>query len=233
MKRKPINIMAALINALNSYQKDQSYSINQIHEETDLHWNTVHDYIKLINLVKLYAPDLNIDNETNEVIINKQSPYFRKLEKQEQLILHLFLSKAFNEESALKKEKIHLKNGSKLNKDALSREFIEFTPNYALYLTRKGKFKAHGILSSVYNNMIDFIDNKTTPKEKSNNSWVLNFYEDDRSSSLKTKKEYKKCVSEQKKAKNQSEKSDYITVFEELQRSQRRSSIDISTENIA
>lgn len=233
MKRKPINIMAALINALNSYQKDQSYSINQIHEETNLHWNTVHDYIKLINLVKYYAPDLNIDNETNEVIINKQSPYFRNLEKQEQLILHLFLSKAFNKKSALKKEKIHLKNSSKLNKDVLSRKFIEFTSDGALYLTLNGKFKAHGVLSSVYENMVDFIDNKTNPKEKSNNSWVLNFYEDDHSSYLKKKKKYQKCVSERKKEKSLSEKSNYITVFEELKGSTRRSSIDISTENIA
>jgi hypothetical protein len=233
MKRKPINIMAALINALNSYPMDQSYSINQIHEDTDLHWNTVHDYIKLINLVKYYAPDLNVDNDTNEVIINKHSPYFRKLEKQEQLILHLFLSKAFNKESALKKEKIHLKNGSKLNKETLSREFIQFTSNGDLYLTLKGKFKAHGVLSSVYENMVDFIENKTNPKEKSNNLWLLNFYEDGQSSPLKTKKEYKKCVSEQKKEKKQSENSEYITLFEELKRSQRRSSIDVSTENIA
>ena len=49
----------------------------------------------------------------------------------EKLILYLFKSKAFNEESAI----------------VINKEFITKTSNNRLYLTLKGKFAAHGILA--------------------------------------------------------------------------------------
>ena len=109
MKRKPIQIMAGLINALNSFPNDKEYSINKIHDETNYHWNTVNDYIKLIILVKKFAPELKIMKETNEIVIIKQSPYFKTLNEMEQFVLYLFISRAFDKQSVIDKKKYYIK----------------------------------------------------------------------------------------------------------------------------
>jgi len=177
MKRKPIQITAGLINAISSFNKGQKYSINEVHELTGYHWNTVKDYVKLIILIEKFAPKLKIDEKSNEIIIAKQSPYFKNFSVLEQLILYLFICKAFNKEYAIKKNKILLNDQSTLNINDGFKEFIKNTSNGALYLTLKGKFKAQGILASIYSDMGDFIEDKLNISlEKPLNVWLLNFY---------------------------------------------------------
>ncbi|MBD3213337.1 MAG: hypothetical protein GF311_12075 [Candidatus Lokiarchaeota archaeon] len=229
MKRKPIQIMAGLINALNPLSKNQNYSINQIHEETNYHWNTVNDYIKLINLVKKFAPDLKIDDKTNEIKIKKQSPYFKNLKKLEQLILYLFISKAFNEESSINKNEIKLNYDSNLDLNEEAKEFIKQSNEGEIYLTLKGKFKAQGIFSSLYKKMIDFIENKSNLKENSNRIWLLNFYEDKESPYLKKKKRFLKTTSRQ----NSEEDEEKISEYKKMLDLSEKALNNISTENIA
>jgi len=186
MKRKPIHILAGLINAMNSLDKDHKYSINEIHEKTNYHWTTVNDYVKLIILAKKFAPDLKIVEKSN-VIISKQSPYFKRFNLLEQLILFLFISKAFNEASAIKKYKIIFSDGSKLDPNREFKDFIAETSNGAFYLTLKGKFKAQGILASVYSDMGDYIEDiSKIPSRKSSKVWLLNFYEKEQLSVKRT-----------------------------------------------
>ena len=178
MKRKPIDIMAGLINALNSYSNEnQKYSINKIHDDTTYHWNTVKDYIKLIVLIKQFAPDLGITND-NEIRIIKHSPYFKTLEETEQLVLYLFISNAFDDQSAIDKKRIVFRNGFNMQ---YSQEFISQTAENGLYLTLKGKFLAQGILASIYKDMVDFIQDKldVSLKKRSEN-WPEIFYGDGR-----------------------------------------------------
>ncbi len=208
MKRKPIHILAGLINAMNSLDKDHKYSINEIHEKTEYHWTTVSDYVKLIILAKKFAPDLKIDEKSKGIIITNQSPYFKKFNLLEQLILYLFISKAFNEESAIKKNKIIFSDGSKLNP---SEEFITETSNRTFYLTLKGKFKAQGILASIYSEMGDYIENNSKIHSKKSKVWLLNFYENE-TSSLKNKMR-SKIESEQKVEQKSNELDEYQSLF--------------------
>ncbi|KKN67837.1 hypothetical protein LCGC14_0457170 [marine sediment metagenome] len=182
MKRKPIHILAGLINAMNSLDKDHEYSINEIHEKTNYHWNTVSDYIKLIILTKEFSPNFEIDEKSNGIIITKESPYFKNFNIFEQFLLYLFKSKAFNEESAINKNKIVLSDRSELNPNEEFKAFIKYTSNNGLYLTLKGKFRAQGILASIYSDMCDYIENKPKiPLKKLSKVWLLNFYENNQS----------------------------------------------------
>ena len=160
MKRKPIQIMAGLINALNSFSNNKEYSINKIHDETNYHWNTVNDYIKLIILIKKFAPELKIMKETNEIVIIKESPYFKTLNEMEQLVLYLFISRAFDKQSVIDKKKIILNNGFNPQISKEFKELINSTSDDGYYLSLKGKFRAQGILASIYKKMVDFIENK-------------------------------------------------------------------------
>lgn len=200
MKRKPIQIMAGLINALNSFPNDKEYSINKIHDETNYHWNTVNDYIKLIILIKKFAPELKIMKETNEIVIIKQSPYFKTLNEMEQLVLYLFISRAFDKQSVIDKKKIILNNGFNLQISEEFKELINCTSDDGYYLSLKGKFHAQGILASIYKNMVDFIENKIDiSSEKISENWLLNFYGDDKNSYLEKIKNLKvKNIQERK-----------------------------------
>ena len=232
MKRKPIQITAGLINAMNSYNKDHKYSINEVHELTGYHWNTVKDYVKLIILIEKFAPKLKIDEKSNEIIIAKQSPYLKNFSILEQLILYLFICKAFNEESAINKHKILLSDKSTLNINDEFKEFIKDTSNGALYLSLKGKFKAQGILASIYSDMGDFIEDKLKISlEKPSKVWLLNFYNKMRYSHKENKMKFKKIRSEQKEEIKENELDDYY--FLTTSSSNAISSHKISTESIA
>src|SRR6056297_3548075 len=100
MKRKPIDIISNLINGLNSLKKNSDCSINEIHEKTGFHYNTVKDYVKILTLVQCFAPKIHLDLEKNQLSVSKYSPYIKTLGKLEQLCLMLFANKAFNKEAA-------------------------------------------------------------------------------------------------------------------------------------
>ena len=231
MKRKPIHILAGLINAINSLDKDHKYSINEIHEKTDYHWTTVSDYVKLIILAKKFAPDLKIDEKSKGIIITKQSPYFKNFNILEQLLLYLFKSKAFNEESAINKNKIVFNDRSELNPNEEFKEFIKKTSNNALYLTLKGKFRAQGILASIYSDMCDYIENKSKiPLKKSSKVWLLNFYEN-KQSLMENKITPKKIRFEQKVELKENEVDDYESVLASYAKT--TLTHNVSTESIA
>lgn len=238
MRRKPIQIMAGLINALNSYSKDEEYSINKIHEDTNYHWNTVNDYVKLILLVKNFAPDLKLRNETNDMVITKHSPYFKNLDEMEQLIVYLFNSKAFDEQSAIEKEKLmftNRSNPSNLRIPHPFNEFIRCTHEKRCHLTLKGKFRAQGILASIYKTMIDFIEKETDiTRENASEHWLKTFYDDDEKEShlvnTRIPKENGDKQDMKSEEKDELAKEDMLT---DLMRHAGRGSFNISTEHIA
>lgn len=234
MKRKPIEIMAGLINALNSFSTNEEYSINKIHEETNYHWNTVNDYIKLIMLVKNFAPDLKFNKETNELNIINQSPFFKQLKGMQQLVLYLFISKAFNEGSAIQKEHIRYSDGSVPEISQKFEEYIHLTDNKRYYLSLKGKFRAQGILASIYGKMSDFIEkeqeNSAEPKA---NRWLVNFYGSEKQTYLekiKKAKEEKVTQMRQKDETNKSERNIPLEIYKPISS---KSTWCMSTENLA
>ncbi len=161
MKRKPINIVADIVNSLNGYQKELKFNINAMKERTNLHWNTSKEYLNLIYFIQNFAPEINkVNSEKNEFTISQYSKYFNHFELEEQIIVHLFLEKAFDKKTSINVVPIiEIQNDiNQLGKSEFIRIF-KINNNYNGYLNLKGRFKAQGIISRINKKMADFIEN--------------------------------------------------------------------------
>ncbi|MGV9172513.1 MAG: hypothetical protein ACOC44_12730 [Promethearchaeia archaeon] len=78
--------------------------------------------------------------------------------------------------TTLTRKQIRFIDDSHPSIDEKYKEFININSVDALYLTLKGKYRAQGILASIYGEMIDFIEGKSTLKKESTHPWLLNFY---------------------------------------------------------
>ncbi|MHA1857474.1 MAG: hypothetical protein ACTSXY_12655 [Promethearchaeota archaeon] len=168
MKRKPIDIIVGLLNILNSFQTNREYNINEIKQKTGFHWQTISDYVLLIQLIQEFGTKIKINPKTNKIRIISPSNYFRFLTLEEQIITFLFIEKAFNESNSISEDillNFFRQNQIKTIKDS---PFIKTTFNNTIirknntgfYLTRRGNFKAQGILASINRKMVEFIDKK-------------------------------------------------------------------------
>lgn len=172
MKRKPIEIVADVINSLNGLQMNQQYSINELKSRSNIHWETASNYLQLIQFIQDYAPKIEMDPETKNFQICAYSNVTQNLPLEEQLILYLFLNKAFSNESMISERELW----ENLPPDQLRTienskylEMAKFNNENIFMLTRKGKFKAQSILANINRSMAYSIDNcgkKLIPKSE-------------------------------------------------------------------
>ncbi len=168
MKRKPIDITTGLLNILNSFQPNREYNINEIKQKTGFHWQTISDYILLIQLIQEFGTKIKINPKTNKIRTISSSNYIKFLNIEEQIIIFLFIEKAFDESNSISEDMLlNLFPQNKI-KTINSSPFIKTTLINTLnrkyktrfYLTRRGNFKAQGILASINRKMAEFIDKK-------------------------------------------------------------------------
>lgn len=168
MKRKPIDITTGLLNIFNSFQTNRDYNINEIRKKTGFHWQTISDYILLIQLIQEFGTKIKINPITKKIRIMSSSNHMKFLTLEEQIITFLFIEKAFDEPNSISEDillnlfpqnEIKTINASPYIKttliNTLNRKF-----NTRFYLTRRGNFKAQGILASINRKMAEFIDKK-------------------------------------------------------------------------
>ncbi len=182
MKRKPIDITAGLLNILNSFQPNREYNINEIKQKTGFHWQTISDYILLIQLIQEFGTKIKINPKTNKIRTISSSNYIKFLNIEEQIITFLFIEKAFDEANSIS-EDILLKffPQNEIKKIKVS-PFIKKTlintlnrkHNTIFYLTRRGNFKAQGILASINRKMAEFIDKKADVEDISQSKVDIN-----------------------------------------------------------
>ena len=162
MKRKPIDIVTDIINSLNGYQEEKKFNINSMKERSNLHWNTSKDYLYLIYFIQKFAPELDIINSNkNEFKIRKYSKLFTQFSLEEQIIIHLFLEKAFDLDTSININSMIESQFdiNELDDSKFIRIFKSGKNHSKIYLSLKGRFKAQGILSRINEKMADFIEN--------------------------------------------------------------------------
>jgi hypothetical protein len=161
MKRKPIEIVGTLLNGLNSLNKNGKYSINEIHEKTGFHYNTVKEYMKLINLIQCFSPRIEMNLNSNKISIKEYAPFTTTFNDTQQLELMLFVNRALSEESAKNIKELEIT--PRIIKE--SNQFMEIIYDnndhpVSAYLTTRGKFKAQGLLVFINQKIGEIIDNK-------------------------------------------------------------------------
>ncbi|MHA1583650.1 MAG: hypothetical protein ACTSWL_00215 [Promethearchaeota archaeon] len=167
MKRKPIDIVADIINSLNGYQNGEKFNINSLKERSNIHWTTTQDYLNLIYFIQKFAPEIEITNQNKRFQIQRQSKYFGQFQFEEQVIIYLFLEKAFDPRSQIylntlfeSKTQNHLGKEMKVLENS---KFIRISKNEEgksnIYLSMKGRFKAQGLISRINEEMANFIEN--------------------------------------------------------------------------
>lgn len=162
MKRKPIDILASIINSLNGYKKEKIIHINSLREKSNIHWTTSKEYLYLIYFIQRFAPQIEIDSDSNNYKITNHSRYFGSFKIEEQIIIHLFLEKAFNAKSGLSLNDIlnSKEPYGNLSESKYIRLIKDSNEKVTIYLSTKGKYKAQGILSRINEKMSYFIENR-------------------------------------------------------------------------
>ncbi|RLI63700.1 MAG: hypothetical protein DRO88_09200 [Promethearchaeia archaeon] len=182
MKRKPIEILADVINSLNGLQMNQQYSINELKSRSNIHWETALNYLQLIQFVQDYAPKIELDPETKNFKIYTYSHIMKSFLFEEQMILILFLKKAFSNEKRINERELwntlpQDKMQSIINSQYI--ETIERNGKKFFILTRKGKFKAQSILAKINRSMAYSIDNYGKKLIKTSENFVLKPFRQD------------------------------------------------------
>jgi hypothetical protein len=185
MKRKPIDITTGLLNILNSFQTNREYSINEIKQKTGFHWQTISDYTLLIQLIQEFGTKIKINPKTKKIRITSSSNYINFLTFEEQIISFLFIEKAFDESNSISEDILLNLFPQNEIKTIETTPFIKASminilnrKNITRYhLTRRGNFKAQGIIASINRKMAEFIDKKADVEFISQSNVVINPYQ--------------------------------------------------------
>ena len=166
------------MNAFNSFKTNEEYSINKIKEKTGLHWETIHDYIVLTKLFDEFCPQIEFNPKTKKVKIIQPSKSLLKRNFEDQMIVYLFTERNFDEKSSCEIQKLKINPSKEDIKKLKASKYFEFALNKpeSIYLTKSGKFKAQGILSSLHGEMSEFLDKKADIEgEGTTNEIILPF----------------------------------------------------------
>ncbi len=100
MKKDPFDIIISIIYSLNLLEENREYNINELKSITvlDRHWLTIQKYLKIIEKIQKYCPNIEFDD--SKLIINDSKIYKRFSEK-EKFIIYLFNQGALNSENAV------------------------------------------------------------------------------------------------------------------------------------
>ncbi len=185
MKRKPIDITAGLLNILNSFQTNREYNINEIKQKTGFHWQTISDYTLLIQLIQEFGTKIKINPITKKIRIISSSNYINFLTFEEQIISFLFIEKAFDESNSISENILLNLFPQNEIKTIETSPFIKVSIKNILnrknitryYLTRRGNFKAQGIIASINRKMAEFIDKKADVEYISQSNVVITPYQ--------------------------------------------------------
>jgi len=143
IKKDPLLITLILTDILNKLKIDKKYNINNIKQFTQLHWNTIHKYIKLIKFIQEYVPPLNINIKNNKIEYFKITGFSNFINHNyqnfEKLIIYLMINNVFNENSSINYKNIKKFKFSKKDIKFLSENgLIKIINNENIYLTDLG-----------------------------------------------------------------------------------------------
>ncbi|MEJ2252742.1 MAG: hypothetical protein P8Y97_24175, partial [Candidatus Lokiarchaeota archaeon] len=156
-------------NVLNNLKKEREYSINELSENSGLHWKTTKDYIDLLIHLFKFAPKMKYNLENGRIKILEQSSYYNELTPSQKILLYLYENKAFDKASAFpiqeeifgEKVKIHIED--LILKEQISQ--INSTEKYVI--TKRGKVNIIELYSDITSEIFNFKELKEKPEKKS------------------------------------------------------------------
>lgn len=74
VRKSPLDIITVMSDVLNVLKRGEPHTINKIRELTGLHWNTVRDYLHLVEYVQKNLPAVSL-NEEGVRISGLSAPY--------------------------------------------------------------------------------------------------------------------------------------------------------------
>jgi len=173
MKKDPNLIFLILAETLNKLKFEKKYNINNIRKITQLHWNTIHKYIKIIKFIQDFVPPIDINMKNNKIeyfevrgfskFINENYQVFEKL------ILFLMINNAFNEENSIKYKTIKEFKCSKKDIKSLSESgLIKIKDNETIYLTNLGIRIGSKMFINIDEQLSEFLKSEDDKSKPSN-----------------------------------------------------------------
>jgi hypothetical protein len=167
---KPEQIFLNIINLLNEYKIGQPIQINDLNEKLPHHYNTIKDYLKIIDFIQNACPKIKNNVQTETYELNGYNPLLDRMDQEEQLILYLFIEKIFDEKTARNIDELMGKN--QYNFDAIKKSpYINYTYEInkisnnrivKIWLSRRGGLKAQGLFSKLYEIMKNYLDSPSS-----------------------------------------------------------------------
>ncbi len=190
MKKDPNLIFLLLGMTLNNLKLNNEYNFNELRKKVGIHWITLKKYANLVVFIQKYFPKIDVNNKRNTIKINEISERINEFDPLEKQLLIFYLSKAFDEKSALNLE---FYDDEQLNSINILKEigFIKEYNNKA-YLSLEGRNMGYILISDIYNEMEKIILVKSDQKsiteknytnklnkirEDINNLKILNIYQ--------------------------------------------------------
>jgi hypothetical protein len=101
MKRKPIEILADIINYLNVIAPNTTLNINDISKHTECHYETIREYMALIQFIQQTFPPVSYNGESRSVSLSDYPPSYWQFPFIEQIQLKLFSNRVFDFQSSV------------------------------------------------------------------------------------------------------------------------------------
>lgn len=156
MKRKPIEIVSEILHYLQTIPPKSKISLIDVSKSTKTHYETIKEYVNLIQLVQINAPAITYNPKDRKIEIHTYPSIFNRFSIEERIILELFLNKRFDYGSAelLRNLSVGM-SAEAIYEEIKTSDYFQIIllednmDNTRIYLRNKGKLKAHGLLASI------------------------------------------------------------------------------------
>lgn len=179
-----MEIISEILHYLQTFPPKTTLSISEISKFSKTHYETVREYMLLIQLVQTHAPLISYNPKERSIEVLGYPKIFRQFSLEEQIILELFLKKRFDYDTTeyLKNLSVGLPAQKIYDEIKMSEYFqiILLEDNMDLtriYLRNKGKMRAHGLLASINRSIGEFMDIGNSEGELMNTIYEMQMLE--------------------------------------------------------
>lgn len=170
MKRKPIEIVSEILHYLQTIPPKSKITLSDVSNSTKTHYETIKEYVNLIQLVQINAPAIIYYPKDRKIEIHTYPRIFHRFSIEEQIILELYLNKRFDYGSAELLRNLSVRMSAEaIYEEIKTSDYFQIIlledniDRTMIYLRNKGKLKAHGLLSSIHRDMGKYIEYEIVP----------------------------------------------------------------------
>lgn len=146
---KTVHRLMTLIDILNSKNKGDTLTFSDAATYCTMDKDEFKELITIFSMIQNYSPNIKISDDKIEIV--KYSPFFTTISKNHQLLVKMFREKKFTIPSSVEIDDI--KDFEDVIDTLIDQGYICKSPIGGYYLTKKGCFKAQGIIMSSITSM--------------------------------------------------------------------------------